>query len=530
MVLARESGVLDPRGDPGAHRHHQRRWCAARPRSRELRREVLRAPRGPASSSRTTRASTTASSRTSSARSRCRSRADVLCTVRLSRRLYPGSGGPRAGRDHRAPWAARMRSPQTPPIAHRAPFRARRRARALATSCSCCTARRSAEEIDAAVKRLLKIPSLPPQLAPDALENLPEGPGVYRFYGVNDLPLYIGKSINLRDRVRSHFSSDYRQRQRPAHLERDPAHRGRGDGGRAGRAAARGAAGEGAACRCTTTGCAEGNACFVRWPISRSPPRGAAGASDIDWGARGPGAAALYGPFASKVHVRAMLEELAGRARPVLAPARLGEARRPVLRAPGAQVPGCLHRRGDAAGARPAAATALAALQAVASGRGPDASWCASAIADDGARSRLRLRPLAPRRAPRATSASWRICWPAASTSASIPTSIASSRNSSKDKRPGVSSRVFGCLQAHPHPQPAAGGAPLSTSGTSFRELPTRRSDGPRIHHARVGPQQRPAAASACRTATRRRRPRAGSRACGRGSGPPTRWRRSSRW
>ncbi|MGZ5042934.1 MAG: GIY-YIG nuclease family protein, partial [Usitatibacter sp.] len=69
---------------------------------------------------------------------------------------------------------------------------------------------REGAEIEAAVKRLLKIPSLPPQLAPDALEGLPEGPGVYRFYGVNDLPLYIGKSVNLRDRIRSHFSGDYR--------------------------------------------------------------------------------------------------------------------------------------------------------------------------------------------------------------------------------------------------------------------------------------------------------------------------------
>ena len=64
--------------------------------------------------------------------------------------------------------------------------------------------------IAAAVRRILKIPSLPPQLPADALEGVPEAPGVYRFYGVNDLPLYIGKSVNLRDRIRSHFSGDYR--------------------------------------------------------------------------------------------------------------------------------------------------------------------------------------------------------------------------------------------------------------------------------------------------------------------------------
>ena len=35
----------------------------------------------------------------------------------------------------------------------------------------------------------------------EALEDLPEGPGVYTFLGVNRQPLYIGKARNLRDRV-----------------------------------------------------------------------------------------------------------------------------------------------------------------------------------------------------------------------------------------------------------------------------------------------------------------------------------------
>jgi DNA polymerase-3 subunit epsilon len=67
-----------------------------------------------------------------------------------------------------------------------------------------------ADTIAEAVKRVLRIPSLPPQLAPDALDGLPEAPGVYLFYGLNALPLYIGKSRNLRERVGAHFSSDYR--------------------------------------------------------------------------------------------------------------------------------------------------------------------------------------------------------------------------------------------------------------------------------------------------------------------------------
>jgi DNA polymerase-3 subunit epsilon len=51
---------------------------------------------------------------------------------------------------------------------------------------------------------------MPPQLGADAMERIPEAPGVYLFYGPNALPLYVGKSVNLRERVASHFSSDYR--------------------------------------------------------------------------------------------------------------------------------------------------------------------------------------------------------------------------------------------------------------------------------------------------------------------------------
>jgi DNA polymerase-3 subunit epsilon len=60
------------------------------------------------------------------------------------------------------------------------------------------------------VGRILRAPSLPPQLPAGALDSIPESPGVYRFYGLNPMPLYVGKSINLRERVASHFSSDYR--------------------------------------------------------------------------------------------------------------------------------------------------------------------------------------------------------------------------------------------------------------------------------------------------------------------------------
>ncbi|WNK18861.1 exonuclease domain-containing protein [Halomonas piscis] len=52
--------------------------------------------------------------------------------------------------------------------------------------------------------------SLPAQLDADSLKQLPAAPGVYLFYGHNRLPLYVGKSVNLRRRVWGHFQSDHR--------------------------------------------------------------------------------------------------------------------------------------------------------------------------------------------------------------------------------------------------------------------------------------------------------------------------------
>jgi len=234
--------------------------------------------------------------------------ADVLCTVRLSRKLYPEAIG--HGLD-----ALITRHGLQDAIAPESSARTGRHsalgdARALWRFIQMLYRERESDEIAAAVKRLLKIPSLPPQLPPDALEGLPEGPGVYRFYGVNDLPIYIGKSINLRDRVRSHFSGDYRSANdvrisgEIQRIEVDPT------------------AGELGALLKEARLVKEllplhnhrlrrkMNACFIRLADLRSPPE-VLQAKDIDWNARADGAETLYGPFATKPHVKAMLEEIA---------------------------------------------------------------------------------------------------------------------------------------------------------------------------------------------------------------------------
>jgi DNA polymerase-3 subunit epsilon len=125
--------------------------------------------------------------------------ARVLCTVKLSRRLFPD-----ADRHNLDSVIER----------HGLPVEGRHRAlgdaRVLWAFLQALYRDLAPEAIAEAAKRVLKTPSLPPQLAPDALDVLPEAPGVYLFYGLNALPLYIGKSRNLRERVAAHFSSDYR--------------------------------------------------------------------------------------------------------------------------------------------------------------------------------------------------------------------------------------------------------------------------------------------------------------------------------
>ena len=39
--------------------------------------------------------------------------------------------------------------------------------------------------------------------------NCPKGPGVYRFFGLDDALLYVGKSTSLRTRVLAHFAAEH---------------------------------------------------------------------------------------------------------------------------------------------------------------------------------------------------------------------------------------------------------------------------------------------------------------------------------
>ena len=121
----------------------------------------------------------------------------TLCTVKLSRRLYPGY--PKHNLDT---------------LIERHGLKVSGRHRALADAqlihqfWDKIQATIPQETIQSALKALLGRPSTPMHIDLTMIDGLPEAPGVYLFYGENDLPLYVGKSVNIRQRVMSHFTAD----------------------------------------------------------------------------------------------------------------------------------------------------------------------------------------------------------------------------------------------------------------------------------------------------------------------------------
>jgi DNA polymerase-3 subunit epsilon len=125
--------------------------------------------------------------------------ADVLCTVKLSRKLEP--------QHHRHSLDALVERHK---LYDEARHRALSDARLIHQFWDRLHCVHPAEQIWQTVEGLTQRPKLPPQLPPEALDDLPELPGVYLLYGQEpgSAPLYIGKSSNLRQRVFSHFSGD----------------------------------------------------------------------------------------------------------------------------------------------------------------------------------------------------------------------------------------------------------------------------------------------------------------------------------
>ena len=124
--------------------------------------------------------------------------AKVLCTVKLSRRLYP-----------------QYKRHNMDALIQRHGLGAVQRHRAMGDVTAMmdffnhALADHGNESVEEAVRTLLQRPSVPSHMPPDVLDKVPAVPGVYRFYGENDVLLYVGKSTNIAQRVASHFSGDH---------------------------------------------------------------------------------------------------------------------------------------------------------------------------------------------------------------------------------------------------------------------------------------------------------------------------------
>ncbi len=123
----------------------------------------------------------------------------MLCTLKLSRALFP-----------------EQKKHSLDELIERHDLQAHNRHRALGDAqvlraffAKLCDELPS-EALAKAIRSQLKQPSLPPHLNIAQLKRLPASPGVYFFYGENDTVLYIGKSVDIRSRVYSHFAGDHR--------------------------------------------------------------------------------------------------------------------------------------------------------------------------------------------------------------------------------------------------------------------------------------------------------------------------------
>lgn len=122
----------------------------------------------------------------------------LLCTVKLSKSLYPDARG------HRLDDLAKRCDLKTS-----RQHRAYDDAHVVMQFVQHVSSTHPAPSLELAIREQLKMQSLPKNLLPDPIRDLPEQTGVYIFKDHNGSPLYIGKSVNIKKRVLDHFRSDH---------------------------------------------------------------------------------------------------------------------------------------------------------------------------------------------------------------------------------------------------------------------------------------------------------------------------------
>ena len=121
-----------------------------------------------------------------------------LCTVRLSRALYP---------EHKSHKLANLIERHG--FTYAARHRAYDDAHVLWQFLQHVEQSFSQDVLETAIAKQIKRPSLPKNIDPLIIQDLPETTGVYIFEDNQGRPLYIGKSVNIKKRVLSHFSRDH---------------------------------------------------------------------------------------------------------------------------------------------------------------------------------------------------------------------------------------------------------------------------------------------------------------------------------
>ncbi len=120
----------------------------------------------------------------------------ILCTARLSRRLFPSF------RHHNLDSIIERFG-----ITCESRHRAFDDAKVLWEFIQKIDTAESTGAVDDVITNLISGPALPPLLSKDDIDRLPNSCGVYLLYDVEGTCLYIGKSVHIKDRVLAHFSA-----------------------------------------------------------------------------------------------------------------------------------------------------------------------------------------------------------------------------------------------------------------------------------------------------------------------------------
>lgn len=123
----------------------------------------------------------------------------LYCTVRMSRALYP---------EHKGHSLEKITKRHGIVTENR--HRALDDARATLAFTKIALQEKGNETLAANIGLQLRTKSLPPHVNEPNIMALPASPGIYIFRDADGAPLYVGKSIDIRARVRSHFTNDTR--------------------------------------------------------------------------------------------------------------------------------------------------------------------------------------------------------------------------------------------------------------------------------------------------------------------------------